>query len=117
MTARARARLIYRQEILVGSGNPLALDEILPFNATLLQWHFRLSTLPLTDEAFTVVKFSPVSGNYNIGLASVNPFEDQIFEFIEACHWQFLVGDHLLVNYANTDDITVTFEGIFGGAD
>ena len=117
MTARARSRLPVHAEAAEGEGESIAIDFTLPFNATLLQWYFRISGVPATDESFTVQKVSPLGNQYTIVLSSVNPYEDQIAMQIENDHWEFLRGDHLLIDYLNTDDIDVAVEAIFAEAD
>lgn len=115
MTARARHRLHFRRFAAVGQAETIAIDENIPFNATLLQWHVHWSAIPTTDEAIDVYKNTLPAG-YSVHLYSINPWEDTISEYIDHQNWEFIRGDHLWVSYPNTDDLGVNVEFIFGGA-
>lgn len=117
MTGRARSRLFYQAQILVAGGPVVVIDEELPFNATLLQFHAVMSAWPAFDENFILRKGSVLGPNWDIDLRVWNPGTEQASSLLCNEHFEFRKGDHCIVIYPNSGAVTVGIEVIFGEAD
>lgn len=108
-----RARLSFR----VISSGVLALDEVLPFNATLLQITAKFAPAPTISEDFVANKISNVGSDYDIVFGRLDPASLAVTDLICDDKVEFLRGDSLRIDYANTDATTIGLEAIFKEAD
>lgn len=113
----ARSRQFFSAKADAGQTESIAIDETMPFNSTLIQFHVVLSEIPSVDQVLSVEKISAVGTEWNINLRDWNPYEDNLSTLLCNERFEFRKGDHLVINYANTADITVAVEAVIQEAD
>jgi hypothetical protein len=109
-----RARLYFSQSAAAGQAQTINLQEVLPYNATLLQITVSIAAVPVTDEPVYVRRiaaFGPVP------IRTTNPFEDGWSDMLCLGAWEFRKDDRIAVIYNNTDDQDVHVEVVFREAD
>lgn len=117
MTQSARNRIPYRAYTTAGQGQIIAVDQVLPFNATLLQVLIVYSGLPAVGDVVGFGKNSAVDIRLNFFpirtfLVGANGWERVICNE----HFEFFKGDSLVATAGNGNNLSIGFEAIFGEA-
>ena len=111
-----RSRIVYRA--IQNDATSPAIFETLPFNATLLQISIRIQGAIATSEIIEILKRSGVDAAYNTIVRTYDPsITDAEFLLCPEENVEFPKGDSILVNFANTDLLTVGYELIFKEGD
>ncbi len=111
----SRARLPLRS--LTSGGAAIILEEILPFNATLLQLSAHFSVAPLLAGDFIAEKVSKESADYDVVFGRIDPSQFSIVDLICDDKVEFLKDDTVRITYTNPNNVTIGLELIFKEAD
>lgn len=117
MTQSARNRIQFRAAATAGQGETIALDEVLPFNTTLLQLLVVYGGVPAAGDTVSFGKESSIDPRLNIDpirefLVGANAWQEVICNE----HFEYFIGDHLLVTAGNGNDLDIGVEVILGEA-
>ncbi len=117
MTQSGRSRVQARAFATAGLGQVIALDYVLPFNATLLQIIVVYGAAPAVGDTVSFGKESAVDARLTIDpirefLVGANGWERVICNE----HFEFFIGDHLLINAGNANNLDMGVEAIFAEA-
>lgn len=105
-----RDRLIYRGYY---PGTTVAILEVLPFNAQLMQMTIAVTDGPYPDigDNFVLTKISGKDSRLTIDLRTMPAAGIDVWPCLD--HWEFLKGDSVQFSFGNTDNKVVGVELIF----
>lgn len=109
----ARSRLWKNKTATGGQQEAINWLERLPYNATLLQWSFSSSAVPTVNDLLTITKISSIDPVYNVTIAEVCPFTDDLDEYLCNPNTEFRKDDFIQVAFANSDDNSIGIELCF----
>ena len=94
----------------------IAINEVLPYHAILVQFSSNVQGVPTPGEVLEVSKISGTNPLLDVLIRRITPSVDGQYV---VCNepWQFLKGDSLFVTFANTADKNCGFEAIFKEGD
>ncbi len=111
-----RSRRVVTATAEQGQAETIAINFILPFNATLLQVAGIFGGTPASEE-FSIIKASGENALLNFPLRIFNPGLDLQPNVYCNEHFEFRKDDILVITYANTADEDVGVEAIFKEGD
>lgn len=114
-----RSRLVYSGDTITGLGQSIAIADILPFNATLIQVSVYWAGAPTTPSPISIYRSTstPQFPVLNFLLKEFDPtvFPDAEIVCVES--FEFRRNDTVIAAYANLDDIDSAVELIFKESD
>lgn len=107
-----RSRRYYNAAAVAGQGESIALNEEMPFHATLLQITVKLGAVQTSTDIFTVLKDSTIGAIYDVELYAEDFAIKELTDIIIPCKYELQRFDRLVITYANTDDVNVGVEAV-----
>jgi hypothetical protein len=117
MTQSGRSRIQVRAYATVGQQETIALDYVVPFNATLIQVLCKYGAAPNAADTLAIGKESGVDPRLNID--NIRSFEVGANGWDEVIcneHFEYTKGDHLIITASNGDDLDIGVEAVFSEA-
>jgi hypothetical protein len=111
----SRSRLQVFALALDGQAETIAIDYLLPYNCTLIQFSVTFGSIPLAApfRALTIIRQNSLSALFNTVIRSFVPAEVGATSIVCTETAEFMKSDHVLVDYDNIDDHDVGLELIF----
>lgn len=104
-----RNRLYINAKMDAGSSGTV-VDWTLPWNGELLQFSIHLSAAASTSEGFTLTKVNPTDADFTTLVRTLDLGANAIQDIVCPDVFQFQLGEHILVEYPNSDSLTVGFQ-------
>jgi hypothetical protein len=110
MTGRAREQVW--QKTVATLGESITINHAVKWNATLLQFSYNIDGTPDPADVFELRKESFQDPAIDVVIRRFTPNTDGQYAICNE-HFEFMKGDRLVVNFANTADEACGFEAIF----
>jgi hypothetical protein len=112
-----RSRLFLHQIATATQTEVINLTQVMPYNATLIQFSLASLNAPDPADELQIGKVSVVDPALNVTLRTFTPGEAGVTDFVCTERFEFRRGDTFTAVFANSADTTVGFEAVFKEVD
>lgn len=106
----AATRQVLQDSTVFGVPKTIAIDWTVTFEAQLEQLTMHWGGVPATNEDVILTKISVTSPAFDTILRNIDPADEIITDIALLAPFRFRVGDHVKLDYANSDNLAIGAE-------